>query len=127
MSDIEELCDRVIVIDRGHIIFDGATHDLRDLFGRRRELSFRVADPGTVSTSPSELLVGLPVDAKDLGEEGWRIRFDAASISLEALLMRLLGDLQVDELRVEEPSIQSVVRQIYQGRAVDPDSSGDRG
>ena len=127
MSDIEELCDRVIVIDHGRLIFDGATDDLRDLFGRRRELSFRLSDPHGVSTSPGELLAGLPVDAHNLDEEGWRVRFDAAEISLESLLLRLLGDLEVDELRVEEPSIQAVVRQIYQGRAIDADPSGDRG
>ncbi len=125
MSDIEELCDRVIVIDRGRLIFDGATHDLRDLFGRRRELSFRIADPHAVSASPSELVAALPVDADDLGDEGWRIRFDAGSVSLESLLARLLGELKIDELRVDEPSIQSVVRQIYQGRAVDADTWGD--
>ena len=127
MSDIEELCDRVIVIDQGRIIFDGATDDLRDLFGRRRELSFRIGDPEAVSTSPSELLAGLPVDAQDVGEQGWRIKFDAATISLEALLGRLLHELEVDELRVAEPSIQAVVRQIYEGRAVDADRSGGTG
>ncbi len=125
MSDIEELCDRVIVIDQGRLIFDGATRDLRDLFGRRRELRFRIAETEAVGTRPDELLVGLPVDAEDMGDEGWRVRFDAAAISLESLLLRLLGELEVDELRVEEPSIQSVVRQIYQGRGVDADSSGD--
>jgi ABC-2 type transport system ATP-binding protein len=125
MGDIEELCDRVIVIDRGRLIFDGATHDLRDLFGRRRDLTFRVADQSVVSMSPRKLLAGLPVDAQDLGEQGWRVRFDAASISLESLLSRLLGELEVDELRVEEPSIQTVVRQIYQGRAIEADTPGD--
>ncbi|MBN2083293.1 ATP-binding cassette domain-containing protein [bacterium] len=43
LTDIEELCPRIIIIDQGRVIYDGATEEIKDRFGRRRRvvLSFK--------------------------------------------------------------------------------------
>lgn len=38
LTDIEELCPRIMIIDRGRIIYDGATAEIKERFGRRRRL-----------------------------------------------------------------------------------------
>lgn len=44
MSDVEELCERTIVINKGEKMFDGKTSELKNLFGDRREIEFILAD-----------------------------------------------------------------------------------
>ncbi len=38
LTDIEELCPRIIIIDSGKILYDGPTADIKDRFGRRRRV-----------------------------------------------------------------------------------------
>jgi len=38
LTDIEELCPRIIIIDQGRVIYDGATEAIKERFGRRRRV-----------------------------------------------------------------------------------------
>src|SRR5512135_2901777 len=38
LSDVEKLCERVMIIDRGKLLYDGALDTLRNRFGGQREL-----------------------------------------------------------------------------------------
>ena len=44
MQDIEELCDRVIIIDHGKIFFDGPLDDIIDRFSGVKILSLTFED-----------------------------------------------------------------------------------
>ena len=40
LTDIEELCPRIIIIDEGRVIYDGPTEEIKERFGRRRRVIF---------------------------------------------------------------------------------------
>lgn len=42
LSDIEQLCDRIIMIDKGQEIFDGTVTQLKQSFGKMKSLSFEL-------------------------------------------------------------------------------------
>lgn len=48
IEDIEELCNRIIIIDEGKKIYDGSLENLKDTYGKRRKVSMEVRKPEAV-------------------------------------------------------------------------------
>lgn len=107
LSDIARLCQRVVLIDRGRVIYDGGLEALRSRFGRLRTLVVDLADPaGDPSVPGAELL-------RREGPRVW-LRFDRAQITAAELIAAVVARCPVRDLTVEEPEIEDVVRRIYE-------------
>jgi ABC-2 type transport system ATP-binding protein len=110
MGDIERLCDRVLVVDHGRLVYDGTLPGLARTVGARRVL---VVD----LTEPRPDLVGL-AGATHLASEGdgirQRLAFDAELTTAAALLAEVASRATVRDLSIDEPAIEDVVRSIYQ-------------
>ncbi|WP_436976071.1 ABC transporter ATP-binding protein [Nocardia xishanensis] len=111
MGDIERLCDRVLVVDHGRLVYDGSLAGLGATVGARRVLVVDLAEP-----TPD--LRGLPSGAELLTSEAdgmrQRLAFDAESITAAQLLAAVSDRAEVRDLSIEEPGIEDVVRRIYE-------------
>jgi ABC-2 type transport system ATP-binding protein len=112
LSDVEKLCNRVMIIDHGHLLYDGPLEALRDRFGGKRELIVDLADGG-------ETVV--PEGAEMVAREGRRLtyRFDRSRITASELIGQLSAHYQIRDLQVREPEIEETVRRIYEERLLD--------
>ncbi|NJN18258.1 MAG: ATP-binding cassette domain-containing protein [Oscillochloris sp.] len=112
LADITRLCPRVVLIDCGRVIYDGALEELRRRHGRRRTLVVDLADSAQLPTVPGVAL---------LRREGLRIwlGFDRDTISAADLIATVAAQCPLRDLSVEEPEVEAVLRAIYQGAAVD--------
>lgn len=110
MGDIERLCDRVLVVDRGSLVYDGSLTGLAVRVGARRVLVVDLAEP-------TRNLDDLP-DAELLNSEGGgmrqRLAFDAESTTAAQVLAAVSDRAEVRDLSIEEPDIEDVVRRIYE-------------
>nr|WP_081635429.1 ATP-binding cassette domain-containing protein [Nocardia sp. BMG111209] len=115
MGDIERLCERVLVVDHGRLVYDGTLTGLARTVGVRRVL---VVD----LTGPTAELDGLP-GAQLIASEGGGIRqrlaFDAETTTAAQLLTAVSARAEVRDLSIEEPDIDDVVRRIYESRMPD--------
>ena len=112
LGDVEKLCERVIMIDRGRLLFDGLLSILRERFGGERELVVDLAD-----------------DYEDVGVEGARAvaregrrvtyRFGADGLTASELIARVSARFRIGDLSVREPDIEATVRRIYEQRLLD--------
>jgi ABC-2 type transport system ATP-binding protein len=111
LGDVEKLCERVIMIDSGRIVFDGALADLRGRVGGGRVLvvDFEVA-PEVVILPGAQLI-------RREASRAW-LRVDQANGNLAELIAALFRDYRVRDLSVEEPEIEEVVRQVYEGHGL---------
>lgn len=110
LGDIERLCQRVVLIDHGHVIYDGALEALRQRFGRWRTLVIDL-EPGR------EINGALPTPyAEVTRRDGPRIwlRFDRQATSAAALIATLAEHYPLRDLTVQEPEIEAIVRDIYE-------------
>jgi ABC-2 type transport system ATP-binding protein len=108
MQDIEELCERVIIIDHGQVFFDGAlqdiidrlaTHKILTLTSRRGLASTDFTTFGTVlEESPSQVRLKIPRD-----------RIVAASRDL-------IAALEIDDFTVEDVPIEDIIREVFTER-----------
>ncbi len=109
MGDIERLCDRVLVVDRGRLAYDGSLPGLVATVGARRVLLVDLAEPCAD-------LIG-PPDSEHLGSEGsgmrQRLAFDAEKTTAATLLAEVSKRCEVRDLSIDEPDIEDVVRRIY--------------
>ena len=109
LADIETLCRRVIVIDHGRLLFDGALNELRD---RILPVTAIVFD---VKRAP---------DASELAFDGWQIRevglhryrldVDRRKTAPATAVKEIVNRFEVSDLQIEEPEIEEVVKRIYQ-------------
>ncbi len=107
LDDIEQLCRRVIVLDRGRVLHDGDLASLYRDHGHLRRLTVQLADP----RAPVELPEGATIDARDAATV--TIVFDADRIGAPDLVRRILQDHDVRDLSVQEARIEEVVKRIY--------------
>ena len=105
MKDIESLSTRILLVGKGKLLLDGSLEELRHRFGHIKEVSFRTAEP-----------IILPKGAKILEQTEYRtrLRLDLKSCSLNQLLLQLSQNGGIEDLAVEENSIEEIVAQLYQ-------------
>ncbi|ADP83023.1 ABC transporter ATP-binding protein [Pseudofrankia inefficax] len=112
MGDVERLCDRVLVIDRGRLAYDGDLPGLGRTTGAERVLVLDLAEP-----SPD--LVGISA-TRHLSSEAHglrqRLAFDAEATTAARVFAAVAERAEVLDFTVEEPDIEDVVRRIYAAR-----------
>jgi ABC-2 type transport system ATP-binding protein len=115
LADVERLCRRIVLIDRGTLIFDGAVETLRDGYGTHRTLVVELCDPEThVEMEGTEAELTTPTVA--------RFRFDRRTMSAETLIRRVAERYPVSDISIEEPELESIIRRIYrEGYVAEPD------
>ena len=112
LDDIEQLCPRIMVIDHGQVMYDGALETLKSKWGGRRQLIVDYSnDPDTdiQSMNNGHLQV--------LGVDGPRvtIAFDREAISAPEVLTRAGAFGDVRDMSIQEPDIEDVIRRMYAG------------
>ena len=104
IGDIEDLCERVVVLDEGRKIYDGELDALVDRFTSRRLVL--------------ELEGGFELDMEGVleiedTEEGYEVVFDREEVSAADLMREVLEVYDVSDFQIREPDIESVVKKIY--------------
>lgn len=112
MADVQRLCERVLIIDHGHLLFDGQLETLQRRFGGQRRLVVDFAEPYTdVSIEGAALL--------EHHDNRAVYTFAQGSIPASELIGRLTQRFRIQDLSVEEPDIEATVRRIYEERLLD--------
>ena len=109
MGDVERLCDRILVVDRGRLAYDG---DLAGLVPHGR----RAAGTAVDLTEPAQPLDGI-AGTRLVGVGGRRPAAAARPRRRHhrgAGAARVSGRAQVRDLAIEEPDIEDVVRRLYE-------------
>jgi ABC-2 type transport system ATP-binding protein len=107
MDDIEQLCRRMLVIDRGRVIYDGDLDTIRARFGGDSVLVVDLVDP-----SPPLRVDGAVVERVD-GPRQW-LRFRRDRVSAADLVSRVAAVSRLRDLAITDPDIEDVVRRIYE-------------
>lgn len=107
LSDVEKLCERILIIDHGQLIYDGSLASLIERFGGRRRLVVDFAE-----YQPSFEIDGAKLDEAD----GLRVTysFERGAITASELIGRISSRFRIQDLQVREPEIEETIRRIYE-------------
>jgi ABC-2 type transport system ATP-binding protein len=119
MADVTALCRRVIVIHHGRLLFDGPLADLAGRIAPFKLLRLDI-EGGEI---PRSLERYGTVESLEDGKLSLRVPKDEAP----AITARLLADLAVIDLTVEDPPIESVIEQVFRSGSEGVDMSDSAG
>jgi ABC-2 type transport system ATP-binding protein len=106
LADVERLCRRIILIDKGTIIYDGGVERIKEQYGTHRTLVLTLSEP-----HPDPVLEGAEIESNDRGLV--RYRFDRRRVRPDQLIREATQRYELRDISIEEPDLESIIRRIY--------------
>jgi len=110
MDDVKELCDRVIIIDKGKIFFDGSLSEIIKKFADRKTLEVVFDRPmekkNFASIRAAKIKTFKPI----------RTVFTVKRDKVNVIAAELLKSFPVVDLNITESSIEDIIREVFTGR-----------
>lgn len=92
MQDIEKVCDRLIIIDKGKLVYDGTVDEIKKKYSNKKTIDVELPD----------------------GQH--RIEtFNTDNISTNEMLKKMFSDNDIKDISIKEPEIDGIIRDIYNG------------
>lgn len=110
LSDIEQLCNRIFMIDKGQELFDGTVSELKAKFGKMKSLAFEL-EPGQENRqSRFANLQNIKVFRKDLQLE---IQYDSSYYHTADIIQKTMSEFVVRDLKMADVDIEDIIRRFY--------------
>ncbi len=105
MGDVEALCERILVIDHGHLIYDGNLHALVE----------RIAPYKRV-----RIVSKRPIGPEELSRFGEVRAFDTLEATLvvprentSRIAAELFESLPIEDVTIEDPEVEEIISRIF--------------
>ncbi len=110
MGDVKELCKRAIMIDHGKLFYDGELKGMIDRYARNKYLKLVFSKSVTLDSLEAIATV------KEFSQDGSDLTatLEAPRSEVAQVASRALSRLPVADLTIEEPSIEAIIREIFQ-------------
>lgn len=92
MQDIEKVCSRLIIIDKGTKIYDGGVEEIKNKY---------------ISSKNIQMLL------EDGTKENYA--FDTNEVSMNVVMEELFSRFSIKDISIQEPEIDEIIRDIYEG------------
>lgn len=114
LEDIEDICERIIIIDQGALMYDGNLNEVKDTYAKERAIT---VEASTEITDAQTRLKDYPSVRYELLENGKQIKiyFNRFELRATQLLNLLTQDYDVLDFRIDEPKIETVILKMYSG------------
>lgn len=110
MADITALCERVLLIHQGQLMYDGSLAALVERFAPYREVQVELAHP----MPPAKLAAYGEIEAI----AGQAVRFLVQREKLTATISRLLAELEAIDLTITDPPLEEIIGRLFQAGKV---------
>ena len=108
MQDIEQTCKRIIIIDKGSLMYDGSLQEIRSKYGTTRRLIAEFNEETVVAPIKNVII-------EDLKDRKVSFTFDNNVVDVNKLMHEVLEKYSVHDVTVAEPEIESIIQKIYKG------------
>ena len=108
MQDIEQTCKRIIIIDKGSLMYDGSLQEIRSRYGTTRRLIAEFNEETAVAPIKNVII-------EDLKDRKVSFTFDNNVVDVNKLMHEVLEKYSVHDVTVAEPEIESIIQKMYNG------------
>ena len=106
-GDVEALCKRAMVINHGHVIFDGRVSTLKRDYLHHKTISLKLGEAWQGFELPGVELL------KQKGY-GVKLRVDTRTAPIEAVIGQLLACYSIADINVDNPPMEEIIARIYE-------------
>ncbi len=106
MEDVEELCKRLIIINKGNIVFDGQTKEINEKYLAKKRLTIilknqvkQIVLPGTKTLFKGTYKHALEVDT--------------SKQSIQKIMQQIVKKYQIEDITIHDPPIEEIIEEIY--------------
>ena len=110
MKDIEELCSRIIIIDKGKILYDGSLSNIKYRFGNTKTVFI----PSNVELDTEAIAKSFPGATVEDMEDKKAIKFSLNDIDLDDMLLYLINTYHIKDFKIEDISIEDITKKLYE-------------
>ncbi len=115
ISDIELLCSRIVMVDKGKKVYDGSLDALKSKYGIMRELDF-VPEEGD-GFSADEFCKGVSLKGEDFKLENqngkYKVRFNSEKMAVKDMLTYMLSKTDAKDITIRDADIEEIIRRLY--------------
>ena len=110
MKDIEELCNRIIIIDKGKILYDGSLANIKYRFGNTKTIFI----PSNVELNEAEMHEKFSAVTIERFEDKTAIKFSLNELDLDDLMLYLINTYHIKDFKIEDISIEDITKKLYE-------------
>ncbi len=108
MSDIEQICNRLILIDKGKICFDGTLKLFKERYGDKFIISVRLKESINIKHPMLQIL--------QENDNGFVFQGDKTQISIADAINFIVQNCSISDIEINDSNIESILKDIYTGR-----------
>jgi ABC-2 type transport system ATP-binding protein len=113
LADIERLCPRLIIIDKGTKVYDGSLQLIKERYAIERKISVNMASSSAANSLAiylgSNVLLNVYVEGHVV-----KVSYDQRKIDTSELLRNVLAKANPNDLSMSEENIEAIIRRIYE-------------
>ena len=109
MLDIEKTCKKMIIIDKGMIIYNDKVERIKERYGKTRTLVVEFNE------SYNNIILPAGVELVEQRDNKKWMRFKKDEVQVSGLIADLTSKYSILDLTIQEPEIESIIREIYEG------------
>ena len=112
MGDVDALCERIVIIDKGKMLYDNDISHLKSFFGSYRTLKLRVE--GDLKKQAEAVAKELPQFKVTADDEWISVLVDEEKSGVMDVLTELQKKYRISDMKLEEISTEDVIKKIYE-------------
>lgn len=112
MGDVDALCQRIVIIDKGKMLYDNDIEHLKGFFGSYRTLKIRT--DGDMAQIAEEIRHALPWASVAADDHWISVLVDEEKATVMEVLAKLQQSYTIRDMQLEEISTEEVIKKIYE-------------
>lgn len=109
LKDIEDVCDRIILLDKGNIIYDGEKQKFKDTYGKYVIAEFIINSKNkNISNLDNATIL-------EENEENLKVKFMHDETTIVKLMNEISNYCKIDDIHIKESELEDILKEIYKG------------
>ncbi|MBQ3145837.1 MAG: ATP-binding cassette domain-containing protein [Clostridia bacterium] len=112
LKDIEDVCDRIILLDKGQIIYDGSKQKFKDTYGKYVIAEFTVKDKNL------NINDNIRIDEIEILEETenqLKLKFKHEETTIVKVMEQISNYCKIEDIHMKEAELEDILKEIYKG------------
>lgn len=112
LKDIEDVCDRIILLDKGQIIYDGEKEKFKETYGKQVIAQILIKNKTSLITTET---INDEFEVVEESDEQVKIRFNHDKYTIMDIVNRISNYCEITDMHIEEQGLEEILKEIYRG------------